>query len=66
MKLIARIGLIWAIWKGGIIMVDVYIALIVKGVRTIDQVPVNLRPAVLEGLAALGLDGYGNPLPPTP
>lgn len=44
-------------------MVDVYIALIVRKLRTIDQVPVQLQPQVLAGLNALGLDGYGNPLP---
>lgn len=43
-------------------MVDVYIALIIYKLRTIDQVPKNLRPAVLEELNALGLDGYGDPL----
>jgi hypothetical protein len=48
--------------KGGIAMVDVYIALIIYKLRTIDQVPKNLRPAVLAELNALGLDGYGNPL----
>lgn len=67
-KLIDRIILILQIWKGGAkVMVDVYIALIVhtdQTGRTIDSVPVHLRPAVLAGLAALGLDGYGQPLQP--
>ena len=59
-----RIKLALVVLKGGVqVMVDVYIALIVKGARTIDQVPVSLRPAVLAGLAAIGLDGYGQPLP---
>lgn len=50
--------------KGGNeIMVDVYVALIVKKRRTIEQVPAQLQEAVLAELAALGLDGYGNPLP---
>lgn len=62
MNLITKIKLSIAVLKGGEIMVDVYVALIVKGRRTIDQVPENLRPQVLEELAALGLDGYGNPL----
>lgn len=66
MSLITKIGLMWAIWKGGKIMVDVYVALIINGRRTIDQVPANLRPAVLAELNALGLDGYGNPLPAQP
>lgn len=46
-------------------MVDLYVALIVKGAKTIDQVPANLRPAVLEKLYALGLDGNGKPLEET-
>lgn len=63
MSLLDRIRLAYAVLKGGVsYMVDVYIALIVKHVRTIEQVPAQLQPAVLEGLAALGLDGYGNPL----
>jgi hypothetical protein len=66
-NLLQRIKLIWAILKGGvIIMVDVYVALIVHGVRTIDTVPVNLQPAVLAELNAIGLDGYGKPLTTTP
>ena len=50
------------------IMVDVYVALIVGGRRNITQVPVHLQADVLAALAALGLDGYGRPLPtePTP
>lgn len=44
-------------------MVDVYVALIIRGRRTIDQVPANLQDAVLAVLNALGLDGYGKPLP---
>ena len=44
-------------------MVDVYITLIVNKRRTIDQVPAQLKSDVLAGLNALGLDGYGNPLP---
>lgn len=43
-------------------MIDLYVALIVAGRRTIDQVPARFRDAVLADLAALGLDGYGNPL----
>ena len=49
--------------KGGDgIMVDVYVALIIHKLRTIDQVPANLKPAVTSELNVLGLDGYGNPL----
>ena len=47
-------------------MVDVYIALIVRKLRTIDQVPAQLKVKVLEGLNAIGLDGYGNPLTVVP
>jgi hypothetical protein len=53
----------WAIWKGGVqIMVDVYVALIVKHRRTIDQVPEQLRDGVMAELTALGLDGNGDPV----
>lgn len=47
-------------------MVDVYIALIVRHLRTIDSVPTQLKVQVLAGLNAIGLDGYGNPLPVAP
>lgn len=42
-------------------MVDVYVALIVKKRRTIEQVPVQLVTRVLVELEALGLDGNGEP-----
>ncbi len=64
--MIKRLKIAWAILKGGAgYMVDVYIALIVHTDitgRTIDTVPEALKPAVLAGLKALGLDGYGKPL----
>lgn len=64
MSLVKKIGLIWAIMKGGVqIMVDVYVALIVRKRRTIDDVPPQLKDAVMAELTALGLDGNGNPLP---
>lgn len=44
-------------------MVDLYVALIVNKRRTISQVPVQFREEVMKDLKALGLDGYGNPLP---
>lgn len=44
-------------------MVSVYIALIIYKVSTINQVPAHLQDEVLTGLTALGMDGYGNPLP---
>ena len=43
-------------------MIDLYVALIIKGRRTIDKVPERYKDAVLADLYALGLDGYGNPL----
>ena len=61
-----KLKLIVSIMKGGkVIMVDVYVALITYKESTIDGVPAHLRPIVLSKLAALGLDGYGNPLQPT-
>lgn len=48
--------------KGGERMRAVYVALIVNGRMTIDNVSKNLRGVVLEDLKALGLDGYGKPL----
>jgi hypothetical protein len=44
-------------------MVDMYVALIINKRRTIDQVPAQYKDAVLADLTALGVDGYGNPLP---
>ena len=66
-RLAIQIG-ISLIKKGGnaMIMVDVYVALIVGGRRNITQVPVHLQADVLAALAALGLDGYGKPLPVEP
>lgn len=67
MGLLTKLGLIWSIMKGGVqIMVDVYVALIVKKRRTIEQVPAQLQEAVLAELFALGLDGNGDPLPVNP
>ena len=43
-------------------MVDLYCALIIAGRRTIDTVPARYREAVKEQLAAIGLDGNGNPI----
>lgn len=48
--------------KGGENMRAVYVALIVNGRMTIDNVSKNLRDVVLEDLKALGLDGQGKPL----
>ena len=43
-------------------MVDLYVALIIAGRRTIDQVPAKFREAVIADLNALGLDENGEPL----
>ncbi|HYF75458.1 MAG TPA: CD1375 family protein [Candidatus Nitrosocosmicus sp.] len=51
-----------SIVKGGVDMVAVYVSLIVYKRRTIDQVPAQLKDAVLADLNAMGLDGYGQPL----
>ena len=48
--------------KGGENMRAVYVALIVNGRMTIDNVAKPLQAVVLEDLKALGLDGYGKPL----
>jgi hypothetical protein len=43
-------------------MVALSVQLIRGGRRTIDDVPDSIREDVLADLAALGFDGYGNPL----
>jgi hypothetical protein len=48
--------------KGGERMRAVYVALIVNGRMTIDNVAKPLQAVVLEDLKALGLDGQGMPL----
>lgn len=48
--------------KGGDNMRAVYVALIVNGRMTIDNVAKLLQAVVLEDLKALGLDGQGKPL----
>lgn len=47
---------------GGISMVDLYVALIIAGRRTIAQVPDRYKDAVRADLLALGLDENGNPI----
>lgn len=44
-------------------MVAIFSGLIVGKRRTIEDVPDQLKEPVLADLAALGLDGHGNPLP---
>lgn len=43
-------------------MVDLYVALIIAGRRTIDQVPAKFREAVITDLSALGPDENGEPM----
>jgi len=47
---------------GGIEMVDLYVALIINGRRTINEVPSRYQEAVKADLLALGLDEDGNPI----
>ena len=44
-------------------MIIIAVALIIAKRRTIDEVPEPIKADVLADLAALGYDGYGNPLP---
>lgn len=50
-------GMLWIIFsKGGRkIMIDLYVALIIAGRRTIDSVPKRYQDAVREELVALGI-----------
>lgn len=47
---------------GGKNMVALYVALIINGRRTFDQVPEKFKQAVHDDLYALGLDDNGNPI----
>lgn len=47
---------------GGNNMVALYVALIINGRRTFDQVPVKFKDAVRADLKALGLDENGYPV----
>lgn len=48
--------------KGEIQMIDMYVALIIAGRRTLPQVPTTFRGAVEADLNAIGLDGNGGTL----
>ena len=68
-KLIEFLIILIEIFKGGINMVDLYIALVIAGRRTcnpenkeVTQVPTRYREIVTEELAAIGLDADGNPI----
>jgi len=43
-------------------MVDLYVALILHGMRTIDTIPAKFRTKVQAILDELGVDGEGNPV----
>ena len=47
---------------GGNNMVALYVALIINGRRTFDQVPTKFKKVVKEDLAALGLNENGDPI----
>lgn len=47
---------------GGSDMVALYVALIINGRRTFNQVPAKFKEAVRADLEALGLDENGNPV----
>lgn len=68
-RLIEVLIILIEILKGGINMVDLYIALVIAGRRTcnpenneVTQVPTRYRDIVTEELAAIGLDADGNPI----
>lgn len=46
-------------------MVTVYVTLIIEGLKTFEQVPKNLQPAVEAELRGMGLGTDGKPLAPT-
>lgn len=48
--------------KVGKNMVAIYVALIIHGRRTFDQVPKKFQDAVRADLAALGLNENGDPI----
>ena len=48
--------------RGGDIMVDMYVALILVGRRTFMQVPTKWQEPVHLDLLALGLDNDGSPI----
>ena len=57
------LNLILKLILGGVTLIDMYVALILAGRRTFDQVPAKYQSGVHEDLLALGLDDNGNPLP---
>lgn len=55
-------GFIFKLYLGGEDMVALYVALIINGRRTFNQVPSKLREAVKADLYAMGLDENGDPI----
>lgn len=66
MRMLLNLALWLLSWGGGDIrmaLVDLYVALIIYGRRTFEQVPVVLQPTVRAELEALGLGTDGQSLP---
>jgi hypothetical protein len=66
-KLIEVLKVIIDVLKEGINMIDLYIALVIAGIRTcnienkgVTQFPTICRGDVIEELAAIGFDACGN------
>lgn len=57
-KLLIRWGV--ALTKGGETMLAIYVALIHKGIITIEAVPASSRNKVADALEAAGMDQKGN------
>lgn len=58
--LLHKLQFIYFVMRGGEDkMVDIYVALIIYGLKNINQVPNLLKGAVLAKLNVLGLDGFG-------
>lgn len=60
-RLVTKMGVL-LLKGGGVNMVDVYVALIIYGLRTLDSIPEQQYDAVEEALKVLKLDGNGKPL----
>lgn len=60
-RLVTEVGVL-LLKGGGVNMVDVYVALIIYGLRTLDSIPEQQYDAVEEALKVLKLDGNGKPL----
>ena len=54
--------IVFALWRKGDNMIDLYVALIIAGRRPFSKVPDRYKDAVREELLALGLDENGDPI----